>query len=137
MSLEAKYTRKQFVVGFLTALGSPAFAHLQGGRQSGGDISIEDLKAYEKMIGIQFSDDERKQVLESVRQFRGTYENLRSQDIPNSVPPSTYFIPQVRQPAQKVETQMRAENWSYLVVPKSEEDVAFLSVAQLSSLIRR
>jgi Asp-tRNA(Asn)/Glu-tRNA(Gln) amidotransferase A subunit family amidase len=137
MSLEAKYTRKQFVVGFLTALGSPAFSGLQGGRQSGGDISIEDLKAYERMIGIQFSDDERKQVLESVRQFRGTYENLRSQNIPNSVPPSTFFIPQGRQPSQKIETRMRAENWNDLAVPKSEEDIAFLSVAQLSSLIRR
>jgi len=56
-------------------------------------ITVDDLKAMEKIAGISFTDEERKAILGSVSDNRAGYQALRSEPIGFTTEPRTVFTP--------------------------------------------
>lgn len=143
MSHESQFTRKQFLAGFLTAVSAPGFAtgFAELAQDSSAnppqEITLEHLKAYEQMLGIEFTDDERKAILNDVRGLRRSYSSLRAAKLENHVPVSTPFVPVGRTDYAGSSNKVEVEGYYSLKLPTSADDIAFLSVAQLASLVRR
>lgn len=149
MQRQVQLTRKEFVAVAIAALSSTAMPApiralnapnsnpSQQPPQQGTDITVDDLMVYEKMIGLEFTDEERQAILSDVRRLRASYRAIRSKPILNGLSPSTVFVPQGKMPPEKTETLVSATRHGRLALPSNEEDIAFLSVAELGSLIRR
>ncbi|MEE8378478.1 MAG: amidase family protein [Candidatus Aminicenantaceae bacterium] len=126
-----------FIFLFLAAViffgGAFALYHFKGGK----NITIKDIKAYEKIIGLEFSNNERKMMLNSIQRSPGRYEELRKIDIPNSIPPALLFNPVV--PGSRVEEERKPFRYTAdesITVPENFEDLAFYPVTALAQLIK-
>ena len=131
----AGLTRKEFLTTLILSGAVPALGQDPAAPQ-GADITLDDLKTVEKVVGIEFTDAERQQVLQSVRGFRRGYESVRALQMPNSVPPAVTFKPFGKQPADSKATMVRHREIPDLKKPASDEDLAFLTVAELSHLVK-
>ena len=142
MEPEKKITRKQLIrttlagaVAMATGAGVENKAEAQ--TKTVSDITTDDLKAAEKIAGIHFSEDERKAVLEEVAAFPKKWEELRTPPISYLVEPPTVFTPLHGGSRPNAKVSARVSSVKALDVRKlSEEDIAFLSVRELGSLIR-
>lgn len=134
-------SRKQFLTGMLMTAATTA---LPAGLTQGAlaqpnlaEITIDDLKAYEKIAGIEFTDAERKEVLQSLRQARTGFANVRKQPIDYRVEPSTVFKPLSPTPDRNLRISVRPSAVKGVDMKKlTDEDIAFLSVRELGSLIK-
>ncbi|MCS4435895.1 amidase [Aquiflexum gelatinilyticum] len=101
------------------------------------DISPENIANAEILIGLEFSPVERDSMNRNLTNYRTSYETMRKQPITNSVAPAIGFNPL---PHGFVPNQIQEESdWGLPVnvsLPKREADIAYLSVAELSSLIK-
>lgn len=131
-------TRKEFLISSILAATTVALpASQEAPKQNPDDITVDDLKVYEKMIGISFTDDERKAILGDVRQARAGMNAMRKSTVPYTVEPALIQTPLGggTQPGAKISakpTSTKAPNISKL----SDEEIAFLSVRELGNLIR-
>src|SRR5690349_11373685 len=95
------------------------------------------LKEAEKIIGLEFTDKEREQMTRSLNSRREIYESLRKENIPNDLTPALVFDPRPRGfviPKPQKEFHWKpAKNVSR---PKSDDELAFLSVADLAALLK-
>jgi len=99
-------------------------------------ITLEMLAAAEKVNGLEFTDDERELMLESVNDRLQAYDALREIDIDNSVMPALGFEP--RLPGMTFESEQKSIKLSdvgEVQRPDDLEDVAFWPVTHLSKLI--
>lgn len=132
-------SRKEFVSGLLLAAASAALpAGLPDvSAQEASEITLDDLKSVEKIAGIQFTDEERKRVLGDVRAARAGYEAVRKQPIDFTTEPSTVFTPLGGGSWPGSEVKVDASAHRGLKRSRlSDEDVAFLSLSELSFLVR-
>lgn len=129
-------SRKDFLVTMLATTAAAAIpASLATARQAVGEITLEDLKAAAKVAGVQFTDAELKAILESVRQSRANADTLRGPGLPNDLEAATRFVPlgggsvkgKVAAKAGPVKTTRQG---------LSDEDLAFLTIAELGHLLR-
>ncbi len=129
-------TRKEFVTGLLVTAAATALpAGLQ--QTPGEDITADDLKSFEKIAGLSFTDDERKKVLAEVRQARAGFDAIRKEPIDYLVDPPTIFTPLGGGSLPDAKVSVKASAVKGLDVKKlSDEDIAFLSVRELGSLIK-
>ncbi len=133
-------TRKQLLAGLLTAAASglvPADEKQKVEAATMESITPEDLKSAEKIAGINFSDAERKAVLDEVGNYPKLWEGLRDPPIPYTLEPPTVFTPcdGGSRHGSKVSvrsTSRRGLNASRL----TPEQIAFLPVRDLGQLIR-
>lgn len=133
-------TRKEFLTSIIlsaAAGGVPGELAQDPAQQPGADITLEDLKTVEKVVGITFTDEERAQLLQSVRGFRRGYDSVRALKLPNSVPPAVTFRPVGRQPEASKAVSVRHRDMPDIAKPSSDEDLAFMTVAELSQLIKQ
>jgi Asp-tRNA(Asn)/Glu-tRNA(Gln) amidotransferase A subunit family amidase len=88
------------------------------------------------LSGLTFSEEDQRSMLQAANQNLARYEDLRKVHIPNDVAPPFYFSPLT--PGMKVNRVRQPFHFSAPRVkrPANLEDVAFLSVTQLSQLIR-
>jgi len=109
----------------------------------GRKVQTEDIRAVEKIIGLNFSSRERKLMLQDVRNHARTYRRLRQVPLANNVPPALYFNPQVQEtekinsgiheaPSPSVATQTEIK----IKRPENLEELAFYPVTALAELIR-
>ncbi len=122
-----------FLVAVLFFGGAFALYHFKGGK----NITIKDIKAYEKIIGLEFSKDERKMILNGFQRSPDRYKELRKIEIPNSIPPAILFNPLV--PGYKVEKERKPFRYTAeksITVPENFEDLAFYPVTALAQLIK-
>lgn len=122
-----------FLAGLLLVGGTLAVFFLKGGN----GITVSDLKSYEKIIGLEFSPEERKMVLERIERNLNGYQRLREIELPNSIAPALIFNPQF--PGMEVEREQRPFRYSAddsLEVPDNPEELAFLPVTALAQLIK-
>jgi Asp-tRNA(Asn)/Glu-tRNA(Gln) amidotransferase A subunit family amidase len=104
--------------------------------KDGNKITIKDLKAYEKIIGLEFTPQERKMMLESIENDAEGYQRLRSIDIPNSLAPVLVFNPiTAGMEFDTIERPFRYTVDENLRLPSSPEEIAFLPVTALAQLI--
>lgn len=101
------------------------------------EITIADLKSFEKVAGIQFTDEERTQILTTVRQGRRSYDAIRQMPIAFTTEPRTVFTPIGGGSEDKPKIEAKPSAAGPLDLKKmTDEDIAFLSVRELGHLIR-
>jgi len=138
-------SRRAFIeAASLVGLSSTVFPDLlmaqatADGASRADEITVETIKAAEHLAGLSFTDTERELMLEGVRGAVADYEAIRAHDLPNHVPPSIVFDPQLAgKPAPVIPTRIPiAWEPASMDRPASDEDLAFMTVPELSSLLR-
>ncbi len=100
-------------------------------------ITIEDVIAAEKLIDLQFTEEEQKLMLGGLDGNREKYQRLRELSIENSVPPAFQFNPVpagMQFEREQKPFQMGPVRNGYL--PDNVDELAFYSVRDLAELIR-
>lgn len=108
----------------------------QTGEKPVDEITLEDLKSIEKVAGLEFTDEERKQVLEDVRSEHKDILSLRKVDVEQRVAPAVEFRPLHWNSAPVGKSEVRTSSIKLSVAGHSDEDIAFLTAAELGYLIR-
>lgn len=101
------------------------------------EISIETIKEAEKLIGLSFTTEERKVLLEDLKGNLSNYSSLRSFNLDYTVFPTTQFIPK-QITIDQGNDSLSTNNYSPTVtkLPKSNEEIAYLTISQLAYLIK-
>lgn len=100
-------------------------------------IEKDDIEAAQKILDLNFSDNEITQMLPNVnRNLRGVKE-LHEFPLDNSIPPALWFKPQkgdrpIAQKQEKIDWGIKP----VIAMPEDINDLAFYTVAKLSMLIR-
>jgi Asp-tRNA(Asn)/Glu-tRNA(Gln) amidotransferase A subunit family amidase len=127
-----KKNRIGLIVGGILLLS----AGFVGGKMM-AEITSENIANAEILIGLEFSPVERDSMNRNLTNYRTSYETMRKQPITNSVAPAIGFNPL---PHGFVPNQIQEESdWGIpenVSLPNREADIAYLSVAELSSLIK-
>lgn len=102
------------------------------------EITVETIKAAEVLAGLSFTDAERELMLDGLRSTLSDYAAIRAHGLPNHVPPSIVFDPQMAGRPAPVLASRIPVSWQpeHIDRPASNEDLAFLDVPQLSSLLK-
>ncbi|HEY54586.1 MAG TPA: amidase [Caldilineae bacterium] len=101
------------------------------------DITVETIRCAEKLADLSFTDGERAQMLDEVRERVAAYRQLRAVDLPNSTPPALVFDPQPlaktrpAAPAPRRPLELPAAD-----LPADLAELAFWPVHRLAGLIR-
>jgi len=137
MANDLSLTRKEMLRSMLVAAASTALpvSALAQTRSTPGDITLDDLKSVEKIAGLEFTDDERKKLLQEVRAARESFDGIRKQPIDFTLEPPTTFQPLGAFSNPKAKVQAKRSNLK-ITRPSNDEDLAFLSVRELSHLIQ-
>lgn len=100
-------------------------------------ITIEDLAAYEKIAGIEFTAEERKSILANVREYVGGFDTIRKQDISERDGIAVVFRPigAGSEKAPRVQTKISKPSVQD-VRGLTDEDIAFLPLRELGHLLR-
>lgn len=101
------------------------------------NITIKDIPAAERVIGLQFTPAENDSLFEAVKSDRKNYEKMRQYKLDNSVPLSTWQNPVL--PGMQFNMKQNIVNWNLpknLEVPANKNDLAFYNILQLASLIK-
>jgi Asp-tRNA(Asn)/Glu-tRNA(Gln) amidotransferase A subunit family amidase len=103
-----------------------------------GKVTPEMIRQAEWIAGLALTDKERESAAKEVQKSLGSFQALRKVDVGYDVPPALLFNPAPGQrPAQGVKrNQARPVSSQPPRKPESGEALAFLSVAELSGLIR-
>lgn len=100
-------------------------------------ITTDHIASAEKLIGLQFTEAEREQMLDMLNARLGQYETVHNTHLDNRVPMSLMFNVNVADPntvAVPRHYPMSAE--VAVTRPENLEDVAFYTVTQLAQLLR-
>lgn len=132
MGFDTGLTRAELLRGMA---GGLALGWLSGAsawaQTTGSSVAADDLKVFEKWLGLNFSDAERKAALAEVRSNLDATARLK---VPYSSVPATVFQPYASAPLKS------ARDWKAklpkAVRPDSEEELAFLPMLELAALIR-
>ncbi|WP_200975253.1 amidase [Echinicola sp. 20G] len=101
------------------------------------EISAETIAWAEQIIGLSFSPAERDSMKSLLQDQKVNYASMRKQPLVNATGPSLYFnpLPHGFYPNQNQEPI----NWGLpgiIDLPEEDKDIAFMAVAELSTLIR-
>ncbi len=102
-----------------------------------GDATVAELAAAERIAAIELTDEQRAGILPAVQGLTRSFETQRKSVIPYTVEPATHFMPLGGGTREKF--QVRASPSSAGQLKRSllsEEQIAFLSVRELSHLVR-
>jgi Asp-tRNA(Asn)/Glu-tRNA(Gln) amidotransferase A subunit family amidase len=113
-------------------------AVLSAARADGADvqssITKESLSQALRLIGLDFPPDQQALMLPVINRQLAQFEDLRRIDVPLDTEPAFAFHPLVR-PTQK-NAVFRPPRPRHTPRPASDDDLAFLTVAELSTLLR-
>jgi len=118
-----------------TLLPSVLWAKFQEGQAQ--KITKEMLSDAERLVGVEFTDEERESIVEGLNQDLERYEAMREIPLENSVAPALWFSPIL--PGMVFEKQrkpFKMSNPPRLEVPSKLEEVAFWPVTHLAQLIQ-
>src|SRR3954470_6715683 len=106
---------------------------------AGADITVETIASAEEVAGIHFDQSERELMLDGLKQQEQRVEALHKIPLPNSVSPAIVFDPVP--PGKKIPTGPRLPMIRSAVprrgLPGDLDQLAFLTVTELSELVRR
>jgi len=118
---------------FLLIIGGAFSLYYTKGRE----ISVQNIEAAEKIIGLNFTQKERKMMLDNLKRNLSNYEELRKISLQNHVPPAILFNPV--KPGMKFEKKRKTflpKEDREIKMPENIEEIAFYSVASLCQLIK-
>lgn len=104
--------------------------------EEGGPITTETIAHAEVIAGVSFTEAEREMMVEDLNEGLEQLEKIRALSMPNSVAPALVFVP--AQPPPPAPAGGAERTWEPRPVerPASEDDLAFLSVAELAFLLK-
>ena len=123
-------------------VGSTVFARAVAAQaESAPGVTTEMIRQAEWIAGLELSDDDREKMLRRLNREAKGLEKLRAVSIDNSVPPALTFHPGmptkgVEQPASQPAAVVRDSGAGPSERPRTDEDLAFLSLAELAELVR-
>ncbi|MEX2350872.1 MAG: amidase [Balneolaceae bacterium] len=102
------------------------------------EIDLETVREAEKLIGLEYSDEQREIILGNLQQNPAIYRELRELHLPNHVPLPLYFNPV---PPGKYFSPPPEVDISWVIPddterPASLDELAFYSIPELASLLR-
>ena len=100
-------------------------------------LTIKDLPAAERVIGLQFTPAERDSMFGAVKDNRNEYNLMRKYRLDNTVPLSMWQTPIL--PGMKFNMKQSPVNWDIpanISLPKNLNELAFYSILQLASLLK-
>jgi Asp-tRNA(Asn)/Glu-tRNA(Gln) amidotransferase A subunit family amidase len=100
-------------------------------------ISIKDIPAAERLIGLEFKQSERDSLFDDVKNAVKDYNKMREYPLANNVPLSSWQTPVL--PGMVFNTKQNKVNWNIpanVLLPQNKNELAFYSVLQLASLIK-
>lgn len=119
----------------LFALLFPFFLILSGCLRD--KINRNDIEGAQKLIGMEFSGSEKDTMLNYLANNRKGYDSMRKTQLGNGTVPAIYFDP--KPDNFQWRTRPSVSNWKLAekkTLPSAKEEIAFMSVADLSVLIR-
>mgnify|MGYP006281871751 CR=1 FL=1 len=113
----------------------PGALYAQVADEDDAPITVDHIAAAETIAGLSFTAEERELMVESLNEKLEQYASLREVDIPNSVVPATTFDPRIG--GASIPDIEDAMEWSARPVerPSSDEELAFMTVAELSYML--
>lgn len=122
----------------MLALGMLTISFLAGIKLLQDDgVVADDIKAAQKVLDLNFNQEEIDQLLRNVNQTLNGIKELHKYEIDNSTPPAFTFRPQ--HSGRPIATVQKQQNWQLptnVQMPVNKNDLAFYTVAQLSVLIK-
>ena len=100
-------------------------------------LTIDDIEAAERLLGIAYTVAERRQMVGNLQGQIASAQRRRAVDLPNTAPMATRFDPRLsnfRMPAPA--GPLRFSHHSATPIPDSDEDVAFAPVTALAAWIK-
>lgn len=134
------YDRRDFLAYFSSiGLGSTLLPGVLWSKvAAGAEITKETIAAAEEIAGVSFTDDERTMMVRSLNSQKQAIDALHKVALDNSVAPALVFDPVppgIKLPGKKKAPMVR-EKVAVMARPGSLEELAFLTVSQLSELVR-
>jgi Amidase len=128
------------VLGSL-GVGSAVFRRALAAQvQETGMVTPEMVQQAEWVAGLQLKPEDREAAARGLKQALDGFKKLRAVTLDNSVPPAVLFNPAPCNLTQPSATRSRSASGTYPETapqrPATDEDLAFLPVAQLAALIR-
>src|SRR4051812_3760359 len=140
---DTTYDRRAFMAYFSSiGLGTTLFPGVLWAQaqqqQQGPAITKEMVAAAEQLSGLEFSDEERTSIVRGVQQMRGNLQTLHKEPMDQSILPSIVFepVPPGKQLARKNKALMVRTKMPVMARPGSLDELAYLTVAQLSDMVR-
>jgi Asp-tRNA(Asn)/Glu-tRNA(Gln) amidotransferase A subunit family amidase len=140
MGLDTRLSRKDFLLtglglASLMALPKSAQAELIAQAAQTGAITPEEMAAMEKIIGFSLTEAQRKAAIPMMRELQLNNAALVAMKLPNSVAPAAPFVPEGKQPKEgkKIDVRMGRATPKW---PASDEDIAFMPVSELATLVK-
>jgi Asp-tRNA(Asn)/Glu-tRNA(Gln) amidotransferase A subunit family amidase len=131
---------RRTVLKSLTGLGvgSVTFRRALAAQASqAGAVTPEMIKQAEWIAGLELTDAERARTARSVARNLQTFADLRKVDVGYDVPPALTFFPVPPRPSAGIRrNQAHPAETPTIRRPGSDEDLAFLPVADLSALLQ-
>ncbi|RYG46971.1 amidase, partial [bacterium] len=96
------------------------------------EIGLDEIKAAERLAGIELSDAERKAILKDVQDFRKGYEAIRKEPIRDGITPVPLHFQTLAGGSTERRTDVRTS-----AIPKGDSEIAFRSVRALAAMLAR
>ena len=139
--LATGHDRRTFL-GYFSAigLGGTLLPGVLWSRVAGGEeITVATIACAEEIAGLKFSDEQRQQMVDGLKNQESQIEQLHAVKLDNSVAPAVIFDPVppgVTLPLPTRHTSVRSRP-TPRGVPRDLEELAFLPVTELAELVRR
>ncbi|MBL7851505.1 MAG: amidase [Cyclobacteriaceae bacterium] len=107
------------------------------GCSTGNKITRRDLTGAQKLVGLEFSKTEQETMLGYLADNRAGYDSMRKLKLDYSLVPASYFDP--RPDHFKLKVRQKDSDWKLpdqVILPSTDEDIAFLNVAELGALLK-
>jgi Asp-tRNA(Asn)/Glu-tRNA(Gln) amidotransferase A subunit family amidase len=135
------YDRRRFL-GYFSAMGLGATllpGVLWAKVAEGAEITPATIACAEEIAGVKFTDEQRQQMVDGLKDQDAQIEQLHKIPLDNTVPPALLFDPvppgaTLELPARHATVRSKVATRA---VPHDLEELAFLPVTELSELIRR
>jgi Asp-tRNA(Asn)/Glu-tRNA(Gln) amidotransferase A subunit family amidase len=139
-SVQSPLDRRSFL-GYFSGLGlsSTLLPGVLWAQSDGGtvEVTVASIQEAEKIAGLEFTDDEREQMVRGVNALRDGFAELRAAPVTNATLPAIQFSPLL--PGETVDREQRVFKLSdppSVERPDDLEDVAFWPVTHLGALLR-
>ena len=133
--------RRAFTAYFASiGLGSTLLPGILWAKATNGEeITAATIAAAEELAGIKLDDAERAMMVDGLKQQEARIEALHKVEMPNSVAPAIVFdpMPAGKMPPRAAKKAMVRSHLASRALPATDDEIAFLSVSELSDFIRR
>jgi Asp-tRNA(Asn)/Glu-tRNA(Gln) amidotransferase A subunit family amidase len=132
-------TRRAILKGLaVLGLGTATFRRAMAAQAAqAGAVTPAMIKQAEWIAGLDLTDEERTSAARTITRSLTSFAELRKVDVGYDVPPALTFLPVPPRPAAAVQRNQAHTAESHSVArPGSPEELAFLPVTDLSTLIR-